>query len=162
MKKIFPLMLLLIWTGLLFGQAAGSSFQSTNNASAYYYSGSLQGSEKLKIPAYVWGQVRSPGLYIVPDDTNLLTLISLAGGPTENAKLSQVRIVRPTSEGDKVIWVDLKKYMDSGNEEQIPVMQPGDTVIISGTVYYAASKVADFFSKMAIIVSVFVALHNMN
>jgi len=69
-------------------------------------------------------------MYIVPDNTDLLALISLAGGPTENAKLTKVKIVRPTAEGEKIIWVNLNKYMESGAEKMIPTMKPGDTIIV--------------------------------
>lgn len=139
-----------------------SGFSSTNNASAYFYSGTMQESGQLNIPTYIWGQVRKPGLYIVPDNTNLLTLLSLAGGPTENAKLTKLRIVRPTADGDeKIIWINLKDYIDSGNEDLIPVLKPGDTVIVSGTVYYAFSKVTDFISKAAIVLSAIITFNNL-
>jgi len=157
-KKIVIIILVLI-SGSLIAQTDGG-YQGTNNASAYFYSGTMNENNQLNIPTYVWGQVRKPGLYIVPDNTSLLTLLSLAGGPTENAKLSKVKIVRPTTEGEKIIIIDLTEYIKTGDENLIPILQPGDTVIISGTVYYAFSKVADFVSKAAIILSVIVTLNN--
>jgi len=159
--KLYYILLFFILFMTLSAQNEGS-FQSTNNASAFFYSGAMNETNQLNIPTYVWGQVRKPGLYIVPDDTNLLTLISLAGGPTESAKLSKIRIVRPTAEGKKVIIIDLKKYLETGDENHIPILEPGDTIIISGTVYYAFSKVADFISKAAIILTVVVTLNNLN
>lgn len=129
-----------------------------STGSVYLYSGSLTGAEQLKIKAYIWGQVKNPGLYIVPDNTDLLTLISSAGGPTENAKLSKIRIVRPTAEGEKIRWVYLKDYVETGNYDLIPILQPGDTVIVSGTIYYAFQKMAQFLSQVAIVLSVYTAL----
>lgn len=154
MKKgllIYTLMFIIIG---LFAQSQ-SGFTPTNNASAYTYEGARSNAEKLKINTYIWGQVLRPGLYIVPDDTNLLTLLSLAGGPNENAKLTKIRVVRPTIDGDRIIWINMKKYMETGDEKMIPVMQPGDTVIVSGTIFYAFSRVADFLSKAAIALSVY-------
>lgn len=158
MKKFF---ILLFFIGLagLWGQ---EGFQPANNASAYSYSGTITGAEQLKIYTYIWGQVNKPGLYIVPDNTDLLALISLAGGPTETAKLSEIRIIRPTANGEKVFTVNIKDYMENGDEKIIPVLQPGDTVIVSGTVFYAFSKVVKFFSEIAVILSVFVAIHTIN
>jgi hypothetical protein len=135
--------------------AAGGGYST---GSVYLYSGSLTGAEQLKIKAYIWGQVKNPGLYIVPDNTDLLTLISSAGGPTENAKLSKIRIVRPTAEGEKIRWVYLKDYVETGNYDLIPILQPGDTVIVSGTIYYAFQKMAQFLSQVAIVLSVYTAL----
>jgi len=145
----------------LFAQNEGAS-SNFNPASIYLYSGSLTGTEQLKIKTYIWGQVRKPGLYIVPDNTDLLTLISSAGGPTENAKLSKVRIVRASAEGEKIIWVDLKKYVESGDEELIPMLQPGDTVLVSGSTYYAFTKAVAWISQIAVILSVYVSISNIN
>jgi hypothetical protein len=131
-----------------------------NPASIYLYSGTLAGTEQLKIKAYIWGQVKKPGLYIVPDNTDLLTLISSAGGPTENAKLSKIRIIRTTEEGDKVIWVNMKKYLETGDPDLIPVLKPGDTVVVSGSTYYAFTKAVDWLAQIAIILSVYVAISN--
>jgi polysaccharide biosynthesis/export protein len=139
---------------VLFAQSQ-ESFTPTNNASAYTYEGSRNSEVKLKINAYIWGQVNRPGVYLIPDDTDLLTLISLAGGPKEDAKLSKIRIVRPTVAGDKIIWINIKKYLETGDEKMIPVMQPGDIVIVSGTIFYAFSRMTDFLSKAAITLSLY-------
>jgi polysaccharide export outer membrane protein len=152
-KGLLIITLALIATGLL--AQVPTSFLPTNNASAYTYEGTRSDIEKLKINTYVWGQVEKPGLYLVPDNTDLLTLISLAGGPTPDAKLSKVRIIRPTAEGEKILWINLKEYIETGDEKMIPVMQPGDTVIVSGTVYYAVSRAAEFLSKVAITLSIY-------
>jgi hypothetical protein len=160
MKKIILILFLisLAAAGICQDTAASSSFAP---GSAYLYSGTLKEAEQLKIKTYIWGQVRKPGLYIVPDDTDLLTLLSLANGPTEDAKLAKIRIVRSTQEGEKIIWVDLKEYMETGEEELIPILQPGDTVIISGTVFYAFTKWADFLSKIAIFLSMYITISNL-
>ncbi len=162
-KYLFIGLLLLVFT-VVFAQTDTSTpmnFNSFNTGSAYMYAGTLTETEQLKIKTYIWGQVRKPGLYIVPDNTDLLTLISLAGGPSEDAKLTKVKIVRPTTKGKKIIIVNLKKYMENGDKDLIPILKPGDTVIISGTVYYAVRKGAQFLSNLAIVISVYTALKNL-
>lgn len=161
MKKILLFVLLMVFSLGLIAQDSNAMFNS-NTASIYQYSGTLQGTEQLKIRAYIWGQVRKPGLYIVPDDTDLLTLLSSAGGPTENAKLSKVRIIRPTTDGEKVILVDLEEYMRTGDDKLIPVIQPGDTVILAGSFYYAFTKATKFLSEIAIILSVYSTITTLN
>jgi len=138
----------------VFGQTT-PSFTPSSNISAYTYEGIRSGVEKLKMNNYILGQVYKPGLYVVPDDTDFLTLLALAGGPTEDAKLSKIRIVRPSAEGDKIIWVNFKKYLETGDGSLIPALQPGDTVVISGTIFYAFTRMADFLSKAAIALSVY-------
>ena len=159
MKKIMLFLIFLMFSSVILAQIEGVT-SAYNPASIYLYSGTLAGTEQLKIKTYIWGQVQKPGLYIVPDNTDLLTLISSAGGPTENAKLSKIRIIRTTEEGDKVIWVNIKKYLETGNPDLIPILKPGDTVVVSGSTYYAFTKAVDWLAQIAIILSVYVAVSN--
>jgi protein involved in polysaccharide export with SLBB domain len=139
---------------MLFAQGS-VSFTPSSNISAYTFDGARSGVEKLKMNTYILGQVAKPGLYVVPDDTDFLTLLALAGGPSEDAKLTKIRIVRPVAESEKVLWVNFKEYLETGDTELIPALQPGDTVVVSGTIFYAFSRVADFLSKVAITLSVY-------
>ncbi len=159
MRKIIILIFLVLLSINVFAQDTTSS--DTNSGSVYLYSGTLQGSEQLKIKTYIWGRVRNPGLYIMPDNTDLLTLISSAGGPLEDAKLSKVRIVRSIEGTEEIIWVDLKEYLDTGDNSLIPILQPGDTVVISGTTFYAFTKVTDWLSKIAVALSVYITVTNL-
>lgn len=161
MKKILLALLLMGFALSLFSQGS-VSFTPSSNISAYTYDGIRSGVEKLKMNTYILGQVYKPGLYVVPDDTDFLSLLALAGGPREDAKLSKIRIVRPSAEGDKVIWVNFKKYLETGDASLIPALQPGDTIVISGTIFYAFSRVADFLSKAAIALSVYNLITNIN
>ena len=160
-RTIFIVIIMGMALGLL-AQTESSGISSFNPGAVYQYSGSLTGTEQLKIRTYIWGQVRNPGLYIVPDDTDLLTLISSAGGPTENAKLSKIRIIRSTTDGEKVINVDMKEYLETGQTGLIPILKPGDTVIVSGSTYYAFTKAVNWLSQIAVILSVYVAINNIN
>lgn len=157
MKHLFIIIICSIALNLsCFAQDAVPSTPSTVS-SAYSYSGTMGDEEQLRIYTQIWGQVRKPGFYLVPDDTDLLTLISLAGGPTENAKLSKIRIVRADEESaeGEVLWINVKKYLDTGNIDLIPVLKPGDTIIVSGTVFYGMERVADFLAKFATVLSIY-------
>lgn len=155
MKKTLIALLFCLSLGFAFGQTT-VNFAPTSNISAYTYEGVRTGVETLKMNTYILGQVYKPGLYVVPDNIDFLTLLALAGGPKEDAKLSKIRIIRPTAEGgERIIWVNFKRYMETGDETLIPKIMPGDTIILSGTIFYAFSKVADFLSKVAIALSVY-------
>jgi hypothetical protein len=157
-KHFFILILALFWAGLNAQAEVGSGY---NTGSIYLYSGTLAGAEQLKIKTYIWGQVQKPGLYIVPDNTDLLTLISSAGGPTENANLNKVRIIRSIENAEeKIIWIDLQQYIDSGDYELIPMLEPGDTVILAGSAYYAFTKAVAWISQIAVILSVYISVNN--
>ena len=154
MKKTLLVLLLAGFAILLCSQQT-INFTPSSNISAYTYEGIRSGVEKLKMNNYILGQVYKPGLYTVPDDTDFLTLLSLAGGPREDAKLSKIRVVRPSSEGDKVIWVNFKKYLETGDATLIPQLKPGDTIIVSGTIFYAVSRVASFLSDLTVALSMY-------
>lgn len=85
--------------------------------------------ERVRITVNVWGEVSRPGSYLVPDDTDLITLLSLAGGPTDRADLRDVRIVRfhPADAGSQVI--DLEEAMELP-DPAAPALLPGDTIRI--------------------------------
>jgi len=153
-KRLLLVFLLISFSLVLFSQQT-INFTPSSNISAYTYEGIRSGVEKLKMNNYILGQVYKPGLYTVPDDTDFLTLLSLAGGPKEDAKLTKIRIVRPSSEGDKVIWVNFKKYLETGDPTLIPELKPGDTIVVSGTIFYAVSKVAKFLSDITIALGVY-------
>lgn len=68
--------------------------QYQSRISEYFYSPT--GKEVL-IPIQVLGQVGRPGLYHVPPETSLTTLLAITGGTTENANTSKAKLFR---EGD--------------------------------------------------------------
>jgi hypothetical protein len=68
--------------------------QDTSKTSEYL----LGSEERLEMVVAIWGEVKLPGKYRVPYDTNVVELISIAGGPTPNAKLSRVQITGKASQ----------------------------------------------------------------
>ncbi|MGH2569600.1 MAG: polysaccharide biosynthesis/export family protein [bacterium] len=91
---------------------------------------------RLEILVHVMGQVQTPGEYRVPDKTNVLELISKAGGPTDFARLSGVIVKRgggtssaESSKGE-VIHVNLESYLTRENAKPVPILQPGDVVTV--------------------------------
>lgn len=183
-KKLL-LSLIIICMALPVIAQSNTSVTTSSSISAYSYEGNRSGVEKLKMNVYILGRVNKPGLYLVPDDTDFITLLALAGGPDEDAKLSKIRIIRPannnldTESEAKIIWINLSKYMETADNKYLATstqttreidvetgletesvvydlrLQPGDTIVVSGTIFYAFSKVADFLSKAAIALSVY-------
>ncbi len=80
----------------------------------------------------VWGNVNHPGQVVVPEGSNISTLISMAGGPTGDYNLKKVRINRayPDERGKMTYLVDLEKYIKTGDRSTLMDLQPNDTVII--------------------------------
>lgn len=121
-------------------RAGGGSVDGVQRASSYQV-GSAEG---IQIEVNLWGQVGRPGRFRAAYTTDLIALLSEAGGPTLNAKLDEVKIIRYVrqdtsrfSRGDssvveKLVRVDLSKFVEYGEQSNIPPLYRGDTIIVPG------------------------------
>lgn len=119
-KKTLLVVCLLIFTFL---------YAQNNIKQQPKYSGDIQST----MPVKVWGEVVSPGIYNVPLNYDLLGILSTAGGPVNTAKLTNVKVIRgrKLSENDPiVVYVDLDKYIETGDESIIPEIREGDTIMV--------------------------------
>ena len=79
---------------------------------------------------YVHGQVVAPGKYEFRDAPNVWEAIREAGGTTVSASLGAVRIVRAEEGEGRTSIVNLRTAIESGDFESLPLLKPGDTVIV--------------------------------
>jgi len=94
---------------------------------------------------YVFGEVKSPGLYPFTGSIDILTAISKAGGYTDDAALKSVLVYRGDPSRPRTIVVDLNRLLKGGDLTQnIPLMR-GDIVFVPRTF---VGDVNRFFSKM--------------
>ncbi|MFH1862099.1 MAG: SLBB domain-containing protein [bacterium] len=119
---------------------------------AQYYIGD---ENELLMKVNVWGQVEKPGQYFVASDTDLITLISLAGGPADKSRLSNVRLVRTGSSESEVMEINIKKFLKTGDQDLIPNLKPEDTIIVSGSMWHLFSTVVLVVSQIAIVANVY-------
>jgi hypothetical protein len=130
------------------------------------YIWSEESRSKLQIIVHIWGEINKPGQYLVPDGTNVLELISLAGGPNEYSNLSNVRLTREyldnnnasnqsfgnTSTINKEIYtINLNKHLKEKEFVYIHVLKPGDVVYISHNKWYKVQIVVRTISQIAIV-----------
>jgi len=79
---------------------------------------------------YVHGQVVAPGKYEFRDTPNVWEAIREAGGTTIEGSLDAVRIVRAEEGEERTSIVNLRAVIDSGDFSSLPLLKPGDTVIV--------------------------------
>jgi hypothetical protein len=152
-KKILVFIFLLSLT--LFAQES----QSTDRAAQFV----VGRPDQLLINVHVWGFVQRPGNYTIPTTYDLLTLISLAGGPAAQAQLSVVKIVRgATEEGEKekVILVDLDHFLRTGERSNIPQLMDKDTVILPGKTTSVIPNALAMLRDMGILLITFYQIRN--
>ena len=118
-----------------------------------YYLGQ---ANELLMRVNIWGRVERPGQYFVPATTDLITLISAAGGPRVQSRLTDISVVRPMIDGEtQVITVNVKKYLKTGDKRLIPDLKPEDTVVVNGSVWQLFGDAVDVVSKLAIVANVY-------
>ncbi|MFQ5707393.1 MAG: SLBB domain-containing protein [bacterium] len=144
--KILRFSFLFLYIGILaipgVGRAQEKESESFLNRASQYYLGS---KDEILIKVNVWGFVQKPGQYLVPRHTDLISLISFAGGPRDGANLKHVHIIRDVEVRNgkagknrrrrkpPIYTVNVKRYIKTGRPGIIPTLEGGDTVLISQT-----------------------------
>jgi len=110
---------------------------------------------QLNIKVHVWGEVVSPGDYLVPEGTDVLQLISKAGGPTEYANLGGIRLTHRACDSDRVINVNINDYLENEDSQQLPVLKAGDVVRVPRNTWYMWRTLIQVAADVAIIANVY-------
>ena len=122
------------------------------SAASYYY---IAKPGELTMQVNVWGFVKNPGRYEVASSTDLIQLISFAGGPVQYAKLDEVKLTRlimNDSTGRKREIVFDLEHLDKLEQSSL-TLYPGDTIFIDHTGWLTLRDVFSFVTTAAVITS---------
>jgi len=79
----------------------------------------------------IMGAVKKPGRYEWGDEMSFLDILAHAGGPTQDADMSQVRVIKK-GETKRMAPFDLDRFITEGGDfSLLPKVTAGDTIIIS-------------------------------
>ena len=146
MKKVlFTLILFLIGTIFIISQDVKSFYFSPNE------------ENMLMIRVNIWGYVNNPQSVLIPDGTDLVTALSYAGGPNENANMNYIVILH--ADGTKTNC-DIAKYKSEESRKHNPILKPGDTVMIKGNFVYHVSRIVRYVYEVAVIANITVLVYN--
>jgi len=136
-----------------FAQEIPEQLRERIGASRYF----LGREDELLIPVNILGYVNKPGQYMVPNETDLISLVAFAGGFREDAKLDKLKILRGIAKNGQPnsLQVDLKKYFNSGDRRLIPQLMPDDTIIVSGSRTVTVKNALDFVAKLSVLVQIY-------
>lgn len=93
---------------------------------------------KVNFEVIVWGGVRLPGKYIIPEGTTLIDVITLSGGPSNIGVIESFRLIRGRDVNGKYTSNEVLNlnYSDFFSREQTgqfvknnPLMRPGDIIV---------------------------------
>ena len=103
---------------------------------------------KLSMVIRVWGEVKQPGVTMVPSDADLVSLLSYVGGPTDRAKLNKIRIIRfnDTVGEDRIVFADIEAFLETGEDKYIPKIYPNDTIVVNGNFWKVFSSFVPYVS----------------
>ncbi len=77
---------------------------------------------------YVMGAVKTPGRYAFNNEMGFLDIVGATSGPSEEADLSQIRIVHRNEGAPRVTKFDLVRYFETGDDSLLPKVKPGDSI----------------------------------
>ena len=129
----------------------------------------LPQEQGLEMIVHIMGEVQKPGEYRVPDRTDVLELLSKAGGPTEYSSLSSVtvrRVMPVEATGSRassrraepkisVLHVDLGKAWNVTNGVPPPRLLPGDVVVVSRNSWFGYKRMATIVRDVAVVASTY-------
>lgn len=101
--------------------------ERVHNRAEEYFSEEIPG--ELLISIHLIGAVNRSGVYHVPRNTDVIHLISLAGGTRADANLERITIKRRNKAVEEVIECDLKETAEEPGK-YAPVLQAGDMVLV--------------------------------
>lgn len=162
MRKLVLVVLMFVLNQLLFSQTGnikiGADPTNYRNSQGAFYD--YSDPEAVNIKVSVWGFVRFPGRYLIPNYSNLKDLLSYAGGPTDDAHLNDLRLYRilPDSsqqllkfDYDELLWGEGTILQKERNTR----LNVGDILLVPGEprLYFR-----DYFSLTLSVVSVLISL----
>jgi protein involved in polysaccharide export with SLBB domain len=128
----------------------------------------LPQEQGLEMMVHILGEVQKPGEYRVPDNTDLLELLAKAGGPTEFANLSWVKIrrvmpvelsstrnVTRLSPTVSVLDVNLQSAWKKKANGAVPRLVPGDVVVVSRNSWFGYKRLSTVVRDVAVVASAY-------
>ncbi|KAA3659722.1 MAG: hypothetical protein DWQ10_08290 [Calditrichaeota bacterium] len=139
---------LFFYAAQAFAQAPVAN-QPINTASRYI----LGDADEILIKVNILGYVRKPGQYFIPRHTDLVTLISNAGGFVKGADLDKIQLLRQKAssgtngntkhkEEHEINFISINKYFETGQTSYLPTLRAGDSIVIRQS---RVDKIRNFF-----------------
>ena len=145
-----------------YGQGIERGISTTQPSTATPAFFSIAKPGELTMQVNVWGYVNHPGRYEISITTDLLQLMSLAGGPAPDADIDKVKVTRFLKTESGITrgeyTVDLSDLYRV-NESNL-VLQPGDTITVDRTSWVAIRDLIGIVTSVAVIAATVATIAN--
>lgn len=102
----------------------------------------------------IWGHVNKPGNYLVYNNTDVITVLAMAGGLRSGAAIDRIKLYRelPDMHGNLLYIINMKEFVESGDRKVFPDVLPNDAFYVpQKTSSYILSQVGLVNTMMNII-----------
>lgn len=102
----------------------------------------------------IWGHVNKPGNYLVYNNTDVITVLAMAGGLRSGAAIDRIKLYRelPDMHGNLLYIINMKDFVESGDRKVFPNVLPNDAFYVpQRTSSYILSQVGLVNTMMNII-----------
>ncbi|MEM7647183.1 MAG: SLBB domain-containing protein [Pseudomonadota bacterium] len=127
----------------------------TKQGGAEYVSGDSPGTVLMRVN--LWGAVNRPGIHHVPVKTDLMALVSYAGGPSNKALLDEVTIKRQVGNTRKLIKVDVEELISGVSHHHVE-LAPNDIVVIPAKKPLIGNDTIVIVSLASVVISAILAI----
>ena len=163
-KKTFVLLILIVFPVIVSAQnndiQMGSGLNKIGITQGGFFDCSDPSSVNIKVS--VWGFVRFPGKYVIPIYSKVNDLISYSGGPTDEARLEEMRIVRIDTANSKQIiynlnYKDFLMDQDISIDNSVQSLKAGDILLVSGSPrFYLRDYIGVILSIVSVLISIII------
>ena len=79
----------------------------------------------------IWGSENSSGRLQVSEGVDMVDILSIIGGPTEDNNYKKIKIIRENLDenNSRIIYVDMSDFLKNGDKSNLPKILPNDTII---------------------------------
>jgi hypothetical protein len=139
----------------------GGTLNKLYQSQAGYYDYSEPSVVNIKVS--IWGFVKYPGKFIIPAYSSIKDLISYAGGPTDEARLEELRILRTNDDSSQtIIRINYKDFLMDTEVKTINTsekLKAGDVLLVSGYPrFYLRDYISVAFSVASLLLTLIILI----
>ena len=157
MKKLM-ILIILNYLNIVLAQEIGVNNRNEYQISSERYITDSNGNIRMNVN--VWGHIGQPGNHLVFEGIDIVTLLSMVGGPMNGARLDRIKIIRevPEENGQLIFTLNFNEFISIGDRSNFIKIKPNDTIIIpqkiSSLLISSASGINTILSLITIYIQI--------